>query len=403
MRHWVHGFVVLCVLGCGACASNSKVDPKVQAEQKWNQVRGGVKARLAARQYESGQFAECIRTASEAMALDPHGPESYVLAARAHLELGRPASSQQVLEAARRHATVNADVLYSEAVLLEQRDQLEAAIEKYQEALAKDPTHLDAFIARVECLVACDRVAEASEVLRKDGEDFDDRAIIALLGARLALLNQDEAEANRRYAEALAAAPERTAIVEEYGLYLTEQHQCTAALPLLQNAFQQRGDADFAPRTRQALAACLLESGDAKGATTLLESYAQANPKDGMAHLILAKAALMLGDSAHARRAVQMAEQANVDQAESAKIRALVSIQTKNFAEAQSILEALLGHRPQDWEARCMLADLLAAQQLRDLAAEHFRFALNQHPNCAWATEGLKRCGPVGVVEPNGR
>ena len=344
-----------------ACSALKPHADQLQAEQRWNHVRGRVKHQLAEQQYESGLFDEAVLTVSESLALNPAQVDAYVLLARAYLELGKPASAQQTLDAARQAGLESADLVYTEGVVLEQRDEFETALGKYHRAQTLDPANVDYLVALAECLVATDRTAEALALLNQHANQVDEDATISALAAHIAALMGKSEDAANRFRRSIRPEGSTSLIAEELGLLLARSGRCFEALTVLQPLLDNAVEAPATGAVRRAAATCFLAVSDPDSAKDVLAAYARVHPDDTSAQLLLAKAAIQW--------------------------------KRGDFAAAAASLHDVLAHRPDDIEAHCLMAEVLLAQHKNESARRYFQKALQLNPKCTWASRALESLG----------
>ncbi len=384
--------MALCSTACMlcACASIPQSEQKIKAERDWNAVRAKVKFRLASQQFESGLVAESTQTVLETLALDPTFAEGYVLLARAYLEQGRPGSAAQVIESARRADVRSVDLLYTEGVILEQREQFEEALAKFGEARAIQPDDVDSLMAQAECLVSLGRPREALALLRQHQTRLDDDGSVAALTAHVALLAGEPEEASARYAEALHVAADHPRMAEEFGLLLVRLRRYDEAVAVLKPLAEKAANDAADVAVQRGLAGAYLGLGDARSAKPILDDLVKRCPEDAAIHLMLSKAAVTLGDMAGASRAVQAAERLVPANPEVLMVRAVIDCRRGDYAAATSRIDTVLASNPADVEARCLLGEILLEQCQLERANEQFRLALKTDPQCQWAKTRMR-------------
>jgi len=370
------------------CHSPSHQEAKQQAEQRWSQVRAGVKFQLARQQYDNGLFDDVVHTVTESIALDSTRPEAYVLLAQSNLELSKPASAEQAIEAARRSGLDSADLHYMRGVLLEQRNDLTAAVAEYAQARMMNGDNVDYFVAQAECLVVLDRPEEALVLLDENMHRFDANATIAVLAGRVAALLGDWDGATKRLGQAAVILSDSPIVAEELGLLLVSADRCEEAVAMLRPLIEAAGESESAA-VRRGIATCYLTLGDSTSAKAVLIDYARLHPEDGPAQLLLAKAALETNDLLTAARAADLAEQLAPGRGDTALVRAAVQWRRTAYAAAADGLYALLEKEPANVEAYCLLAEVLRAQGQDDSAKDCFERALRINPSCIWARHAL--------------
>ena len=370
------------------CHKPSHAEAKQHAEQRWNEVRGRVKFQLARQQYDGGLFEDVVHSVSESVALDPARPEAYVLLAQANLELSKSASAEQAIEAACRAGLDSADLHYIRGVILEQRNDLTAAVGEYGRARAMNAEDVDYLVAQAECLVALDRPAEALALLDENRNRFDEDATVAVLAGRIAVLLGDLEDAAARLGQAAAALSDSRVVAEELGLLFVRAGRCPEAVSLLRPLLDDAGVSEGGA-ARSGLATCYLDRGDPTSAKEVLMDYGRLRPHDRPAQLLLAKAALETNDFLTAARSLDLVEQLAPGRPDVALIRAATQWKRTEYAAAADTLYRLLEIVPAHVEAYCLLAEVLRQQGQDDAAQDCLERAIRLDPDCRWAQQAL--------------
>jgi len=370
------------------CHSLSHPEAKQLAEQRWREVRAGVKLQLARQQYDGGLFDDVVRTVTESIALDSTRPEAYVLLCRANLELSKPASAEQAIEAARRSGLNTADLHYMRGVILEQRNDYVTAVTEYAQSRILDADNVDYLVAQVECLVVLDRADEALGLLEQNLNRFDSNGTVAVLAGRIAALLGDWEGAAKRLGQAAVILGDSPIVAEELGLLFVRAGRCEEAVALLRPLIEA-SSASEAAALRRGLATCYLVLGDPTSAKVVLIDYARLHPEDGPAQLLLAEAALETNDVLTAARATDLAEQQAPGRGDIALLRAAVQWRRTEYADAADTLYGLLEREPANVEAYCLLAEVLRAQGQVDSAKDCLERALRINSSCTFARRAL--------------
>lgn len=391
--------VLMLLAGGSSCATLKPKDQKAEALEHWNQVRARVKNQLASQQYAGGYFEECSRTAAESLRLDPAGEQAYGLLARSQLELSRPASAQQAIDAARQRGIRSAELAYAEGVILEDRDQIDAAYDCYREALRLQPAHGDALVAAAELLAGSDRPEEALALLREHGDRMDDRGTVALLSARIARLLGDESAAAGSYLEALAHRRHNPAVALEAGLYLVQTRRWSSATSVLE-PLSTSEDGELQGPAIQGLALCRLGMNDPASAQALLLSWLARKPEDGRARMLLSRAALAGGDESLARSSIRMARELLPLDFEVRFLSTLLEWREGAIDAARTAAAVLVRERPDDADVLCLMGELQAEAGERGSARASFERALAIAPGSTWASSSLERLADPGLEVP---
>ena len=425
MASYSHLIVLTIAVLTTACNSMQHSEAKLQARQQWNTMRGRVKQGLAEQEYDAGMFGDAVKTITESIALEPNQADAYALLARANLELGKAASAQEALDAAGRLELSTADLTYMQGVILEQRGKLKDAAAKYAQARKIDPRNVDYLVAEAESLVALGRPGEALNLVDDNADAIDDRATVSTLGAHIAALLGQAEGALGRYDQALlesrlaivdfrlsngsiqstidnpqSTIPASRLIVEEFGRLLARAERWDEAVAVLRPLLDSPDERELGGGVRRALATSYLSTGNPASAEEVLLEYAPAHPNDSLAQLLLAKAAIAVGDILTALGAVDRAQQREPDRPELWLVRATVNWKRGRLAAAASDLYNVLQNSPNDIEAHCLLAEVLRAQQRLEGARSHFLRALRINQDCAWASAGLKALKQAKRLSP---
>ena len=390
---------IAALLPLGGCQTPTHARAKVQAEQRWSQVRGQVKLQLARQQFERGLFDDAIKTLQEATTLDPTSADSYALLAKANLELGKSTTADQVLGAAQKLGLVSAELHYLQGVVLEQRNELEAALTHYTHACSLDETKAAYVLARIETLVALNRVKEALALADAKANRFDDDGSIALLAARITALASDPRQALERFQNpSIRSAGSRVA-TEELGCLLANQERCSEAIQILQPLCDAAATEVHAPKVsaqaRRALAGCYLTENQPKLAMGVLLDHAA----DQASQVILAKAALAAGEYMTGLQALEQARRGEHKAAEVDLLLAAIHWKRNDLTSAESVLDQIVAARPEDVDAWCMRGEVLLASGRPDQAKLAFQRAVDLDPECGWATHQLN-ASKTGLARP---
>lgn len=373
------------------CKTPTHAEAKVQAEQRWSQVRGQVKLQLARQQFGRGLFEETIKTLREATTLDASA-EAYALLAKANLELGKSTTAEQVLMVAGKLGLASAELHYLQGVVLEQRNELEPALDQYEKACSLDATRVAYLLARIETLVALDRAKEALALADASAHQFDDDASVALIGASIAALNGDRRGALERFQNPSIQNSGSRVATEVFGILLASQDRCSEAIRILQ-PLSDVSDADapeMSAQARRTLAECHLTENEPAMAIDVLSTYAAATPGDRASQVLLAKAALAAGEYMVGLQALEQARRSGRTSAETDLLLAAIHWKRNDLASAETLLDQILAAHPADVDAWCMRGEVLLGLGQNEAARVAFERAMDLDPECGWAATHLK-------------
>lgn len=374
-----------------ACHRPNHADAKVEAQQRWSEARGRVKAQLARQQYDRGQFADVAKTLDEAIALDPTDADAYALLGKANLELAKPATAEQAVLAAWQAGLDTPDLHYLAGVILEQRDQLESALSQYEKARAMDDANADYFIAQVECMVALGRASESLKIVDDNADRFDNQASVAILGARIAAMIGDTDDAIRRYQHPSVVLTESPLAAQELGLLLAHAGRCAEAVRTLRPLVDDSADpAADTGAIRRGLATCYLMLDEPALARAVLADYAREHPDDVASQVLLARSAIPAGDFLTALRAIDLARQRTPNDHDIGLLLATTHWRRGDARSAESVLNDLLADNPYDVDAWCLLGEVLQSSDRAEEAREAFERALAIEPDSSWASQAKR-------------
>lgn len=380
---WSWGALMLVV----GCQGPLHTDAKAGRNPEWDRVRARVLNQLAEKQIQGHEYLDATQSLSESMALDPAQPDTYAKLARTQLELGKSTSANRVLQSADREGVHSAELTYLRGVILEQAEDYQSALSKFELARSIDLTQVDYFVAQIECLVILGRHGEALALVEKHILSFDEDATVATLAGYLALATGDEEKAVRRLRQAHLATRDNQVVADELAFLLVKQRRFVEALGLLDSMIESGGKRGM---TRALAARCHMAMGKPAEASQAISPYAAQNPDDVETQLLLGYAALASKDIGTAWLALERAEHRDPLAPNVRLFYAAVARDQGDFASAEATLNDLLQQSPELVDAHCLLAELQRDQEDYESAQQHFERALTIDETCGWAAEGLR-------------
>ncbi len=293
--------LLLTLSGCASTQSRARQE----ATERWNQVRAGVKAKLASDQLAAGNVEDAATELAAAFRLDPANPELPTLQARVCLAQGDLAAAEKLLESARSAGRSGAEIDYLVGVIHEQRLQWPAAREYYARAVDQDRQELTYAVALVQVMLQLDEPEEALLFLRAGEDRFGWTS--AYHAARAECCEQLEdwvgaASAWQKVADA-HGDPE---IRERLAMALYRAGRWSQAIRHFEQLLAEPETGTAAP-VRLALAECLLEGGHVEAAHEQLSLILRKDPRHVAALQLVAR---LFAERKHFERARQIAEQA---------------------------------------------------------------------------------------------
>jgi len=391
MRQYTKITVGCMVLILAGCSQTRHETAKNQAQENWSKVRSRIKRQLAQEQFEAFAFKDAAQSATQAIMLDPSDATAYVILARAQMENDEIAAARRTLRMADAADLRSADLTYTEGVILERQGLLEEALEQYRKAGSLDATNIDYLVAEAECLTALHQPEQAQDLVDRNMDRFSHDVTLCVLAGHLSVLTGDVDQAIEQYRQALLTIPDDRMLAEICGLLLVEKQRYVEALGILEPLLSEQSDTPVSGTLLRALASCHLELNDPQFARNILEPHVRATPADAMAQILLAKAALAIGDLPTAIRCADKAGAVVPQNSEVYFVRAIIEWKQHNYERAAYLLEGVLSKNPDDVEAHCLLAETLTAQGDLSGARRHFEHALRTDSKCIWAASALRR------------
>jgi putative PEP-CTERM system TPR-repeat lipoprotein len=338
--------IVLVGLGVASCDALTSVDTRLQR---------------ATKALGEGNPEAALSDARAVVEKEPARPEAWLLLTRISLKYGDGPSALKDLERAAKAGASESELqpLRDEAMLaagqfqklldstvgqsgkpdhlvalaraaasLDHREKAQSLVEQ---ALAAEPTHLDARLLQVRLSQASGNLADASTLLARVVGDSPKSAEALLLQGQLALVNGDAAAAAKSFASAEPLSKAQLPVPSQVTLLaaLVESHLAAGDVPAAAAALGRlKRRAAKWPVTDLLSARVSLAQRDATSAVATLQSLLGNQPENEPARLLLGAALL---------------EQGAIEQ-------------------ARSHLTKLIAERPENMEARKLLARLHASQ-----------------------------------------
>ncbi len=265
----------------------------------------------AAVQADLGDIPTALRTIADARALDPQTPGSWLAEVPIRLRLSQYKEAGNAVEKAAALAPESAEAHYLRGSIHHVAGKAQDALQSYDKALQKEPTHLGALIARAGLLIDLGKLTEA----RTDLEVVSNTSPLHPLGIYLRAL---VAERDNKVKESQEALRELTTQLDQIPLdYIRFKPQILMLNGLAHYGLNEpekakqyfeiylkaQGDAPIA----KPLAQIYLRSRNYDQAITVLEIYLRARPTDAQALALLGSALMAKGQYA---RAANLMEQA---------------------------------------------------------------------------------------------
>lgn len=356
--------------GCGNMNSplitkhNSK-DRRGEAHERWDNVRGEVKLRLAKQHLDAGRLEDAEKVLDQAAGVTPKEPQVFVLLARLRLEQGRLAEARQAIGSARALNADDAEIHYLAGMIAQRYGEVEPAVEAYQSALLRMPNNANYLLAVGESLVAVGRDIDALELIERRAGDFDSNAPIQMLAARICRLVGLRNTAVEHAREALRITPDDPFViadVAELMLWAGRYQDAIATLqPVTERATNNQSHAVASPQysvtpgMRRCLASAYLAINKPADAMRALDPVMNNADPDDATRLLFARAAIDGGDLSLADRSLQPLRATGRPALEVLLLSAAVSFESGDRATARAYAVRALKQDAKSMEARQLL------------------------------------------------
>ncbi|MEK6644863.1 MAG: tetratricopeptide repeat protein [Planctomycetota bacterium] len=310
--------LALCLTSCGNANStlmtkHMSKDRRGEAQERWDNVRGDVKLRLAREHLDSNRVDEAEKVIEQAAAVTPNDPQVYVLLARLRLEQGRLAEARQAVTKASSLHGDDPEIPYLAGIIAQRYGESELAVDCYLAAVKKSPNNPGYVLALGETLVALGRNIDALELIESRINDFDSNAPLRMLAARVCRGMGLKNTAVRHVREALRVTPDDAFVVADCAQILAsaERHQDVVNLlrPILERADKITLTPDTSrlpaatptpvavtPSMRRCIATAYLALNKPADALNALEPAMDGLDVDDATRLLYARSALDAGD-----------------------------------------------------------------------------------------------------------
>lgn len=201
------------------CNSKPMAECTKEAYGRWSQTRSLLLYGVAIEHFRCGRLTKARTEVLKAVMLDKNSAQARLLLGKIYIEQGKYALAASELQMVHDLVPTSAEVLYIMAVALEKNGRLDEALVSYRRSAELDTTNLDPVLGAAEVLAGQEKVHQARQYLEGYLRAAESEPGFFELAGRLALMEQDYAEAanyyrqaldldihNTRYAEALAKA-----------------------------------------------------------------------------------------------------------------------------------------------------------------------------------------------------
>lgn len=326
---------------------------------RWDQVRAKIQYQAARQQFDAGKPEDAVRSAGQALALDPKFADAYLLLAQAQLEARDTFGALATITAARAAGLDAPAFDYLEGVAREQQGDAVAALAAYRRARERTPQQADYLAAEVELTVAQGAPDAALELLHPRVCGAGPDATLDALGARLAALTGDAELAEQCFRSAIRKTS-HPGLAADFGLFLMRERRYAEARGILEPLTAEIAGEAPSLLVCNALARCCLALGDAGAAYRVLLPRVNRGGADVDTKLLLATAALASGRLSTALKVCQDVLNEQPEHASALLLRAAAYRRQGNVNAAQASLSAIPPSAPEFGWARAFGAAMSA-------------------------------------------
>lgn len=337
---------VLLVLAAG-CESNPR-RAREEAAERWNVARAQVKAKLAADQFESGNFNAASNELAEAYRLNPDNPDLTPLRVRVLLADGRLNEADQLLAEARAANPTRADLEYLLGVLRQQQERWAEALDAYLVAVDLMPTEIAYPVA-------------VAQVWLQLGQPDEAIAFLETLAPRFGWTNAYQAALAESYEQvgnwsAAASAWQRVVYAEGSGPDLNERlaealfhaQRYVEVIPVLESLVESADGEGARLRFRLMLADCYLAQGRSAAALAQAQAALRVDRENLRALRLLAQSYAAMGDYWAALRTARQALARDAHDVPTLELTVGVAWRTGDQALAAQLAARLLSMEPEN-------------------------------------------------------
>lgn len=384
-RNEVAALLATALVGQGRHAE-MLTDPRLQVAGLSRSAQVRLLVVRAGAQSDLGDDAAALASLSQARSLEPENPEVWLAEVPIRIRSNNLDLAMTAVQRALRIEPRQANALYLRGSVQHVGGDLQAAYASYGEALAINPSHIDALITRAALALDLDQVDQAQRDIAQLRKIQPREPRADYLSALIAERQGDSAgslAAMRRVTELLAPVPVESLRYQSQLLLLGGlSHHAVGepekAKPYLEAVIRQQ------PRNPAAklLARILFDQGQVENGIQLLENYLRAVPQDMQALSLLAAGHSALGRQAKATQLMTRALSAN-DNPQMRIILGQSLMRAGKLDDAQGELENALRRSPGSLSAGLPLATLYLRSKQPAKAVSLAQTLVSAHPRQA--------------------
>lgn len=365
--------------------------PKKEAKQRWDHVRGRVKLGFAQDEFAAGRVEQAASALQESLGLDPTSPDAHILLAKIDLEKGEIMAAREVLDKAAELGGTSPEIDYLLGVVAQRYGDHATALSYYQNASARAPQSAEYVVAQAEALVALGRLEEARTMIGSRWTDFERNATIRSLAGDIHTMLSQYEEAADAYREAALLAPDDPQRQLQLGLALARAGRDSETIAVLA-PLSARPEA-MPWSARLALGRAYLKGNDAAAARDVFRKATEECANEAGAWVWLGRAGLSCRDLLTARRASEKACLLAPADSSNWLLLGYVARTQRDYDRAREAFTTALQLNPNDPMAHCLLGQTLEATGRKAEAISHYQQAAGADPAYTWAKQLLAAAG----------
>ena len=391
MKRWIIGALVLgAVTGCNM---PSMKDGRADAHKRWDHARAQVLCQVGVEHLRVGQLDRACKKALEALALNEDYTPARVLLGKVCIEQGHYRAAAAELARAQVNAPNSDEIVYLLGVAQEKDGCLDEALASYRRAHSLNEANLAAVTAAAEVLVLMGRTREAQLQLESYIHLAAEDPGVYELAGRLAMMQQEHAEAAKYYEQAADLDPGNLRyreVLAQAQFAAGEHAKAAGTLKDLSQSNQYKAPA----WVYTMLGDCHMAMGRPIEARDAYQIASQQSPESAGAWANLAKAALALNDLPRAILSAKQALNLEAGRLDATLLLGYALLRNGQVDGALRLLPQAVARYPDNGTLRCLLGRAHAAAGNEAEAAQCYAAALKLEPDNQLAQALLAGPGP---------
>lgn len=370
------------------CHQDSLGEEKVDAKNRWLELRSSMMLDMAKQQFSTGDLAQAEQSVKNGMSIDPTHPGLHVLAGRIEMERGKLERAYHLFGAAIELNPENPEAYYYQGLVMQRWQRYEGSLEFYQQAFEREADNVAYLLAVSEAMVELDRVDDALALLESKREYFDQNAGVRAAIGHLYYMKGQPVQAAEYFRQASLLEPENTKIQEHLAFSYAAAEKYPQAIEALKNVLKSPEDKDRAD-IKRALASAYLKTNQTKEAHAVLVELARSPQGDVADWIRLGELSYQQNDLGGALQAASKVMNLTPERYEGYLLAGMVWQKRGNLNNALQMFDRAAQAAPTSTEPLILRGLSLQKAGRHAAAAEAYNEALRRQPDDARAVQLL--------------